>query len=280
MLDMDEITRAVQLIQSADRLIISAGAGMGVDSGLPDFRGVIGFWGAFPALASLGKNFQAMANPTLFKTDPELAWGFYGLRLNSYRAVIPHEGFAILRSWASEKNDDYFVFTSNVDGQFQKSGFDEKRMYECHGSIHFLQCVRACRGEYWSADEFTPVVDEKNCLLLNEKPHCPVCGSLARPNIMMFDDTFWLPWRSEFQSIRMRDWLELDRKTVVIELGAGTAIPTVRAFSERLTRKNQASLIRINTTEAKVGREQDVGIEAGALDALRAIDALLKRTAI
>lgn len=280
MLDMDKIARATELISSADRLIISAGAGMGVDSGLPDFRGVGGFWRAFPALASLGKSFEAMATPALFKTDPELAWGFYGLRLNSYRAVIPHEGFAILRDWAAKKNDDYFVFTSNVDGQFQKSGFTEQRVYECHGSIHYLQCNRACREDIWPADEFTPVVDEAQCLLLNAKPHCPNCGGMARPNILMFNDNFWLPWRSEFQSIRLRDWLELDRKTVVIELGAGKAIPTVRAFSERLTRKNHTHLIRINTTEANVGREQDVGIEAGALDALRAMNALLKGTQI
>ena len=276
MFDADEIARAAKLIQSADRLIISAGAGMGVDSGLPDFRGVGGFWGAFPALASLGKNFQAMATPTLFETDSALAWGFYGWRLNSYRATIPHEGFAILRRWAHAKNDDYFVFTSNVDGQFQKAGFDEKRIYECHGSIHHLQCIRACDGEIWSADEFMPVVDEDNCRLLSAKPYCISCGGLARPNILMFNDAFWLPWRSEFQFIRQRDWLESVGDTVIIEMGAGKAIPTVRNLSERLTRKNKTHLIRINTTEAKVGREQDVGLEGGALEVLRALDVYIE----
>ena len=276
MFEVSEIKRAAQLIQSADRLIFTAGAGMGVDSGLPDFRGPGGFWGAFPALAKLDKNFQAMATPTMFKTDLSLAWGFYGLRLNSYRATMPHEGFDILRRWARMKNDDYFVFTSNVDGQFQKSGFDERHIYECHGSIHHLQCIRACTGDIWSADEFIPVVDEQNCHLINTPPHCPYCGVLARPNILMFDDSFWSPWRSEFQSIRMRDWQEIpSEKTVIIEMGAGKTIPTVRNFSERLTRKNQAHLIRINTTEAKVGREQDVGLEGGALEVLQALERLL-----
>ena len=273
------ITLAQEWIAQADAILIGASNGL-----------------------SIAEGYHIFANNEMFRRqfgDMQQQYGFRNIveglyfqyptaeaRLEFHRRLVkfwvedyqPSQVMHNLMKVIGQK--DYFILTSNGDLHLEKSGFDEKRMYECHGSIHFLQCVRACRGEYWSADEFTPVVDEKNCLLLNEKPHCPVCGSLARPNIKMYDDTFWLPWRSEFQSIRMRDWLELDRKTVVIELGAGTAIPTVRAFSERLTRKNQASLIRINTTEAKVGREQDVGIEAGALDALRAIDALLKRTAI
>ena len=56
-----------------------SGAGMGVDSGLPDFRGQHGFWRAYPAIAGLGLSFEEMANPAWFKRDPHLAWAFYGL---------------------------------------------------------------------------------------------------------------------------------------------------------------------------------------------------------
>ena len=62
-------------------LLFTAGAGMGVDSGLPDFRGDKGFWKAYPAL--FGHSFSDMANPSWFDSDPRLAWGFYGHRLNS-----------------------------------------------------------------------------------------------------------------------------------------------------------------------------------------------------
>ena len=44
------IEQAASLIKDADGLLITAGAGMGVDSGLPDFRGREGFWRAYPAL--------------------------------------------------------------------------------------------------------------------------------------------------------------------------------------------------------------------------------------
>ena len=103
-------------------MIVTAGAGMGVDSGLPDFRGAEGFWNAYPVYRKLGLNFEDLANPHWFESDPCLAWGFYGHRLALYRRTGPHAGFEILRRWADAKPQGAFVFTSNVDGQFQRCG--------------------------------------------------------------------------------------------------------------------------------------------------------------
>ena len=55
-----------------------------------------------------------MADPKWFEEDPFLAWGFYGHRLDLYRKA-PYEGFSILNGLAR----DTYIFTSNVDGQFQ-----------------------------------------------------------------------------------------------------------------------------------------------------------------
>lgn len=81
----EKVKRAVQAIRDADALLVSAGAGMGVDSGLPDFRGTQGFWRSYPALAKLGLSFEEMANPAWFQENPHLAWAFYGHRLHLYR---------------------------------------------------------------------------------------------------------------------------------------------------------------------------------------------------
>ncbi len=116
--DAESLQKAADAIAAADALLIGAGAGMGVDSGLPDFRGAQGFWKAYPAYARLGLRFEALANPHWFENDPTLAWGFYGHRLNLYRATQPHAGFQILRKWAGRMRHGAFVFTSNVDGQF------------------------------------------------------------------------------------------------------------------------------------------------------------------
>src|SRR5438874_3703737 len=91
------IRDAADAVQNADALLIGAGAGMGVDSGLPDFRGDEGFWKAYPPFR--GKSFASISNPIWFQSDPTQAWGFFGHRLNLYRQAVPHEGFAILRRW-------------------------------------------------------------------------------------------------------------------------------------------------------------------------------------
>ena len=78
------LTLAAQALASANALIIAAGAGMGVDSGLPDFRGPDGFWKAYPPYRRLGLDFVSLANPRWFTDDPAIAWGFYGHRLALY----------------------------------------------------------------------------------------------------------------------------------------------------------------------------------------------------
>ena len=84
------VRQAAKAVASAEALLIGAGAGMGVDSGLPDFRGNQGFWRAYPPYQNLGLDFVSLANPRWFASAPALAWGFYGHRLNLYRATQPH----------------------------------------------------------------------------------------------------------------------------------------------------------------------------------------------
>ena len=86
------IEEAARAITEADALFIGAGAGMGVDSGLPDFRGDEGFWNAYPPFRELNLSVVELANPSWFARDPELAWGFYGHRLHLYRDTDPHAG--------------------------------------------------------------------------------------------------------------------------------------------------------------------------------------------
>ncbi|WP_367889727.1 hypothetical protein [Burkholderia sp. S171] len=99
--DNDKIALVATWLNEADGLLITAGAGMGVDSGLPDFLGPEGFWRAYPALRAHGMCFHDIASPAALKKSPTLGWSFYGHRLALYRATEPHEGFRILASWAA-----------------------------------------------------------------------------------------------------------------------------------------------------------------------------------
>jgi NAD-dependent SIR2 family protein deacetylase len=275
-----DIERAAEVISQAEALVIGAGAGIGVDSGLPDFRGDKGFWAAYPVFREAQLSFIDVANPETFERDPRLAWGFYGHRLALYRATVPHAGFDILLKWSERMHKGTRIFTSNVDGQFQKAGFGEGGIHECHGSIHNLQCTQSCGSAIWSAADFVPEVDMEQCRLLNALPVCPKCGALARPNIMMFGDWGWQHDRSREQRVRESQWLadvaEARASIAVIELGAGTAVPSVRSFSHGLVRSHGARIIRINPRECSVASTDDVGVAASAFEALRSIDDLVR----
>jgi NAD-dependent SIR2 family protein deacetylase len=277
-LEKQIIRQAAEVVYAADALLITAGAGMGVDSGLPDFRGNQGFWQAYPVVARLGLSFAEMANPLWFKTDPHLAWAFYGHRLNLYRRTTPHSGFAQLLAWVEKKRNDCFVFTSNVDGQFQKAGFDAGRLVECHGSIHHFQCANACSDSIWDASGEQIVVDETSFRARDPLPRCRQCHGMARPNILMFGDGSWNGGRSAAQHKRFARWIQkLEKRPAqlaVIELGAGTAIPTVRRTSENLLHRLPGSLIRFNPREPEVPPGQ-IGLPLGALAGIRQLDEVL-----
>lgn len=264
------IQHAASLIRNADALLIGAGAGMGVDSGLPDFRGNEGFWKAYPPFK--GKMFAEMSNPTWFRRDPQLAWGFFGHRMNLYRDAIPHAGFAILKKWMDRTRQGGFVFTSNVDGQFDKAGFDPQRIYECHGSIHRLQCVGSCTNDVWQAGELRMDIDMETIRTISSLPQCPNCEKLARPNILMFGDGDWLSSESDAQADRLDAWLrEVQQgRIVAVECGAGLAIPTVRRACEQMAH----ALVRINPRDFQTPTH-GIGIPLGAANALQRIDALL-----
>ncbi len=264
---------AAQAVAGATALLVTAGAGMGVDSGLPDFRGNEGFWKAYPPMAKLGISFVEMANPAWFRRDPELAWGFYGHRLDLYRTTRPHRGFDLLLRWGAELPHGLFVFTSNVDGQFQRAGFPEERIVECHGSIHHLQCAEGCNPAIWSAQGVEVTVDEATFRARPPLPACPSCGGLARPNVLMFGDWQWIPRRTAEQEGRFEAWLleAAGPGLVVVELGAGTAVPTVRMTSERVARSSGGTLVRINPREPH-GPPGTVSLAAGAMEALAAMD--------
>ncbi len=270
----DAIRGAADAIRNAEVLVIVAGAGMGVDSGLPDFRGERGFWNAYPMYERLGISFVGAANPAHFHDDPAFGWGFYGHRTHLYRATEPHEGFRILRRWIERRALAHFIVTSNVDGQFQKAGFAEDKVLEVHGSIHHLQCLAPCSGAIWPNREDIPVDHET--MRARRIPRCGRCGGVARPNVLMFGDSTWLSERTDGQEELFGVFLAGNggRPAAVVEMGAGTAIPTMRALSERLGRRRGVTVVRINPREPWVDAPH-FPIREGALAALTRIDALL-----
>jgi NAD-dependent SIR2 family protein deacetylase len=272
---VEALERAAHALRTAEAILIGAGAGMGVDSGLPDFRGGQGFWKAYPPYAKLGLDFVSLANPRWFRNDSELAWGFYGHRLMLYRQTEPHGGFAILRRWMGRMPRGGFVYTSNVDGHFQRAGFPADRVYEVHGAIGAMQCLGECGVGIFSSDSYTLSIDPQTMRAIPPLPACPSCGATARPNILMFGDWGWDSSHSDSQRGRLGSWLAsiAGAPLVVVECGAGTAIPTVRLTCEDVADRFGGKLIRINPREPQAPPGQ-FSLPMGALDALKALDKL------
>lgn len=263
------ITQARQLIDAADSLIFTAGAGMSVDSGLPDYRGDQGFWREYGGLQATAISYEMLSTSAAFAQAPEIAWGFFGHRLNLYRATAPHQGYALLREMANAKPGGAFVITTNIDGHFEMAGFQSDRIAEIHGNVHYLQCSDTCSEAVWPANQFFPIIDDKECRLISELPKCPDCGALARPNVLMFSDWGWNEQRAHSQKRRFATWRKTVRAPILIELGAGDTIPAIRRLSER----QRVPVIRINPQHddrpshlIKVG---SIAIRLGALDALQ-----------
>jgi len=109
-------------------------------------------------------------------------------------------------------------------------------------------------------------------------PLCPDCGKVCRPNILMFGDSSWLQNRTRGQGLAFDRFLKkhTESSVVVLELGAGVAIPTIRQMSMTIGyNRKLATVIRINPCEAAIPAPH-ISLLSGALSALQEIDRLLK----
>ena len=272
------VGRVAELVARADALLVTAGAGMSVDSGLPDFRSAQGLWRAYPPLAKLGLSFEQMAQPRWFASKPDMTWAWYGHRQQLYRQATPHAGYAILLSWAQAMSAGSFVVTSNVDAQFRAAGFSERALFEVHGNVHRYQCTTPCAERVWDAEAPAFAINLATLTASGELPRCPDCGALARPNVLMFNDWAWVDVVAREQERWLDAWLASlhGRRIVVIECGAGTALPTIRRIGEQLAERTLATLVRINPAAEEAG-ESVVALQLPALQALSLIDETLPK---
>eukprot|EP00768_Dysnectes_brevis_P007573 gnl/Dysnectes_brevis/6447_a10011_404.p1 GENE.gnl/Dysnectes_brevis/6447_a10011_404~~gnl/Dysnectes_brevis/6447_a10011_404.p1 ORF type:complete len:522 (+),score=86.49 gnl/Dysnectes_brevis/6447_a10011_404:64-1629(+) len=160
--------RIADLVSSADHILIGAGAGFSADSGLKTYNDIADV----PAYHVLNLTYSDLCVPSWAKRSPELFFGFWGSCYNDYRESTPHLGYQILKKWETmltsknggvtdpEPDKDaspsrMFVYTSNVDGFFERVGFTPgTSLQEVHGSCMDWQCSRGCwPGNVW---RFTP----------------------------------------------------------------------------------------------------------------------------
>ena len=291
------VSAAARAIRAADCLLICAGAGMSCDSGLPDYRGSSGFYRmGGKDIAMDAVNFHPDRG-----ADFLLSMGFITTMKSEFRQKKPHDGYHVLKRMADAKaqSSSSFVLTSNIDAYFLRAGFDEDHVYESHGSCNLLQCTKggtwedSCDSGIWKwptilnesgenmiqIDEHLRVTDECVSML----PRCPKCGAYARPHVSHSTDypEDVVPTRKSRQERALVDWLESigNKKLVVLEVGCGTSIHSLRSETEIIIGKRQmiekdegaTTLIRIDPGNADVPVGH-VGVRMKAMEALVGIE--------
>lgn len=261
---MVSISEAVKLILDADAVAIFAGAGMSVDSGLNAFRGDDGLWTKSISFEGKTYNHLDLMSHHAFIETPEVAWEFILSLKEKYEQANPHEGYYKLLNLIKDK--EHFIVTSNIDEHFLKAGFDENCIFECHGSVNYMQCLDILEREVW----LTPEIKAEK-LQLAELPTCPNCGSICRPNVFLFGDWFWIPIRSTHQQIRYNKWCkeikEKNKQIIAIEIGAGKTIRTVRNAAESFA-SNTFPLIRVNPFDFETKMSNHISVQMNAKEFL------------
>ena len=254
----DQIDRAAENIRNADCVIIGAGAGASTAAGIQ--YGGKRFTDNFAEfIKKYGEYYMTDMYAAGFYPYPSEAakWGYWSKHALMNRFDPPALPL-YTELYDIVKNKEYFVLTTNVDHQFYKAGFDEKRIFATQGDYGKIQCQKACHPKTYDAKDLFRKMDKarRDCLIPSELvPKCPVCGGNMAMNLRC--DNYFVEDEAWHEAAdRYADFLEKnkDKKVVLLELGVGFNTPIIIRFPfEKMVRENSSySLIRLNMDEAVV----------------------------
>jgi len=263
-------------LEAADAVLIGAGAGLSSSAGFA-YDGERFQKNFYDFEAKYG--FHDMYTGGFYPYNtPEEYWAYWSryIWLNRYTpAPKPvYDGlFALVR------DKDYFVLTTNVDHQFQKAGFDKKRLFYTQGDYCLFQCSEPCCQKTYDNKELVRQMAEQQTEMRVPRelvPHCPVCGKPMTMNLRaggaFVEDAGW--HRAAAQYVEYLQQHEKDR-VLFLELGIGRNTPSIVKFSFwRMTRQwPNAAYACVNMGEAYAPKE----IEAKSICITEDIGSVLKR---
>jgi NAD-dependent deacetylase len=161
--------RLAALILEHQPCVVLTGAGVSTESGIPDFRSPGGIWAQYDPME--------YATIEAFRRDPAKVWDFYAGRLDDLKDARPnaaHHALAALERTGLVEA----VVTQNIDRLHELAG--SQNVIEVHGSIRTSSCL-AC-GERASFDEVVRMLERAPA------PRCPRCGSILKPDVVMFGE--------------------------------------------------------------------------------------------
>ena len=271
----EQISRLKRELESADAVIIGAGAGLSAAAGMQytgeRFRQYFGdFYEKY--------RFADMYSGGFYLYDTlEEHWAYWSryIFINRYMDA-PEPVYRELYDLVKDK--DYFVLTTNVDHCFQKAGFDKKRLFYTQGDYGLFQCSVPCHDSTYDNEETIRQmvlaqgyeIDEEGRMFLPEGreakmeipselvPLCPKCGKPMSMHLRA-DDTFvqdhgWHAAAKQYQDFVRRHG---DMYILYLELGVGANTPVIikYPFWQMTARNPKAVYACINYGEAVCPRE-------------------------
>lgn len=252
---MTNIKKIKEWIKNADAIIIGAGSGLSTAAGI-DY-GEESFKREFPELVEhYGFTDLYTSGFYDFKTEEE-RWSYWAKHINhSYIKMDTKPLYKNIYELVKDKN--YFVITTNVEGQFIKAGFDKDKVFETQGSLSKIQCSNACHNKLYDDVELVKEMIQKNKgvkIPSSLVPKCPVCGGEMEVNLRVdnffVEDDYWHEHSKSYQKF-IND--NKDKNILLLELGVGFNTPGIIRFPfEEMTYNfKNTKLIRINNSCANV----------------------------
>lgn len=248
---LEELRRA---LDRAEHVVIGAGAGLSAAAGLEySGRRFTDNFGDFIARYGFTDMYTSSFYP--FRTEEE-RWAYWArhIRLNRYDTPATDLYRTLLRA---VREKDWFVITTNVDGQFGKAGFDRDRIFAVQGDYAYLQCTEACHDRLYCNEELVHEISRntEDCRIPSSLvPRCPVCGGPMDVNLRkdgnFVQDAHWYESHGRYRSFMQK---ACRGNTLLLELGVGYNTPAIIRFpfEELASQYGNITLARINRDYAE-----------------------------
>lgn len=224
----ESIKRLKEEIETAEAIVIGAGYGLSAAAGLKESQFLPG--GTLPE----------------FETEEE-KWAWWARNIYFNRYVDPPKAlYSQLFELVKDKN--YFVITTNPDGQFTRAGFDEKKVFYADGDLASFRSTNIWINDTFENKEWTMQAMEALGYVKNQDgifqlpegetadrnlpseliPKCPLDDSKVEVNLRL-DKSFVEDEEWHRASAAYGEFLEKNREnhTLFWEIGVGIHQPTV-----------------------------------------------------
>lgn len=238
-----DILAAAELLRERGGAIALTGAGISVDSGIPDFRSAGGLWSRYdPA---------EYAHIEAFRRDPDKVWRMLREMESLVTGAAPNPGHLALAE-LERRGVLRGVITQNIDGLHQRAG--SREVVEFHGGADRLVCHCGVR---LPAAEAPP----------GGAPRCPGCGAVLKPDIVFFGEAI------PAEALRRAFRLAGECRVVLVVGTSATVSPAAEV--PVLARQRGAALVELNLERTPLSPLCDLCVRGSSSDTLPALVAAL-----